>query len=226
MQARVTAIKTVRDDIRILHIRPEALFFYRAGQYVEIGFGGMNPRPYSVAGTTDEKDLEIHIKGSGGPASRYVIETLSRGETVTLEGPHGENIYEPGDPRPHLLIGGGLGFAPLKAIIEDAFLAGHNSRIDFFWGSESAEKQYCADLFRTYAETYKNFFFESVIGEPVGNIAAAAFDDLSGHKIYIAGPPAMLAPTITALEEKAARRDNIFFDDHPEAATPLLTESM
>lgn len=225
MQALITTIKTVREDIRILHIRPEAPFFYRAGQYVEIGFHGLNPRPYSVAGITKDKDLEIHIKRGGGNASRYVLETLREGETVSLEGPYGENIYKPDDPRPLLLIGGGMGFAPLKAIIEDALLAGHESPIHFFWGSETADRQYCADLFQTYANRHENFYFTPVIGEPVGESAAAAFDDLSGYKIYIAGPPAMLAPTKRALEEKGAREENIFYDYHPEAAATTKTKT-
>jgi CDP-4-dehydro-6-deoxyglucose reductase len=62
---------------------------------------------------------------------------LGEGALLRIEGPLGQFIYRPGD-RPLLLIGGGTGYAPLKALIREVLETVTQREQTLFWGVRSA----------------------------------------------------------------------------------------
>ena len=94
---------------------------FDAGQYVELRIPG-SPlrRAYSIASPpSQESSIELHIRLTpGGLATEgWVFASLAVGERVTMQGPLGTfSMIEPEDG-PVVLVAGGTGIAPLKAIL-------------------------------------------------------------------------------------------------------------
>lgn len=217
-EAVVTAIREAGPGLRILVLTlKDKGFSYRAGQYVWLGFGGFSPRAYSIASAPDESGrLEIHIKDNGaGGASTYALRKLVQGESVTVAGPEGRSCYDPAlhEDRPLLLIGGGMGMAPLKAIVEKALeKEGRTHPVFLYWGVRRPEDFYEAGYFEELAARFPAFHFHPVTGTAVGAAAAADFPDLSGYTLFLGGPQAMIEATLPLLREKGAAAAHIHYD--------------
>lgn len=220
----VTGITRLRPggdaEIFLLRIRPPAGFSYKAGQYVDIGFGKLAPRSYSIANAPGEDTIEIHIKRTRGEVGLFVASVLRAGDTVTLSAAKGGSAFDPADKRPLLLIAGGVGFTPLKAIAEAALRRDPDAPVHFFWGTERADEKYMRDYFRDMADQYDGFDFHDINGTPVGAATAATFDSLADFRIYMAGPPAMIDTTLPLLLARGARADAIFYDRAPSPPLP------
>ena len=210
-------------EIFLIRIRPPAGFSYKAGQYVDIGFGKLTPRSYSVANAPGEKDIEVHIKRAAGEASLYIASVLRTGDSVSVSPAKGSSVFDPADKRPLLIIAGGMGFTPVKAVAEAAVRHDQNASVHFFWGANSAEELYMRAHFEDMAETYDNFHFHAVTGGHVGDAAMKALPDLSHFRIFIAGPPAMVVALLPRLITQGADASAISYDAHntpPAAGAP------
>lgn len=219
----ISRIQAAGADIYLIRIRPPAGFSYKAGQYVDIGFGKLKPRSYSIANAPGENDISVHIKRAAGEASLYIASVLRVGDSVSVSEAQGSSIFDPADKRPLLIIAGGMGFTPVKAVAEAAIRHNQNAHVQFFWGAQNEHELYMRNYFEDIAENYDNFHFHPVIGTPVGDAAMKALPDLSGYRIFIAGPPAMVVSLLPRLITQGADAAAISYDAHntpPAAGTP------
>jgi NAD(P)H-flavin reductase len=114
----------VRIDLR------GAAFSYRAGQAVLIASQGHEARrPYSIAGAPEDArrddclELLIGVDQTGQPGNHL---TLEPGTLVDIEGPLGRFTF-PDNPeeRGFLFVAGGIGIAPLRAMLRHALRLPH-----------------------------------------------------------------------------------------------------
>jgi NAD(P)H-flavin reductase len=200
---------------------------FRAGQYVHLSVPGFEKRPFSIASAPHEPLLEFHVKGGApGGLSAHIVSQMSPGSPIVLEGPLGEgHLRAPEKPelaRPLLAIGGGLGVAPLKSIIESTLYDRAHPPAHLYWGVRQQEGLYLDAHFRALAAKYPRFSYIPVLSEEKGAAphrtglpaAAAAedFDTLSGFSIYMAGPAAMIEASLPLLLHKGAEEGYIFGD--------------
>lgn len=68
--------------------------------------------------------------------------TLKVGDELRLSGPFGDFALKPGS-REKVFIGGGVGMAPLRAMIHDLLLKGANEPLHFWYGARSREFYVC-----------------------------------------------------------------------------------
>lgn len=228
IDATVDAIEDIHPDIRIVRLRVSGdTPVWEAGQYMELTFKGFAPRPYSIASAPHSNVLEFHIRGTGkGGASEHVVKHLKAGDILTLRGPFGRATHSSLNREPLLLIAGGMGISPLKAIVEDALHHAHPGPLRLYWGAQTAKDLYMADRFRALASSAFEFIpvtqdkTESRQGL-VGEVMADEMGDLSGYQIYLSGPPAMIKALIPQLLAKGARHDHIHSDDsHAQGILP------
>lgn len=217
MTAQVEDIRRVCSDIAILRLRVEGVpgFGWHAGQYVMIGLDGIEHRPYSIANApSPDGVLEIHIKDAkNGGMSSQLLAQAHKGLRLNLEGPRGTAFLLPEDVRsPILLIAGGMGITPLKAIAEQAVTKASGAPVTLYWGTERPEDQYLKDEFEAQAADQPGFDFISVAGTPVVNAVVQTYGALASSRIYLAGPPAMLDTAVPLLIRHGARADHIYFD--------------
>ncbi len=219
IQAVVQEIDDLHPEIRIIRIRPrDGTIFWQAGQFMEFAFSGFPSRPYSIANACHNPLIEFHIRNNNrGGASQYAVTCLKIGDSLTLRGPLGHVTLPPDDHHPLVLIAGGMGLSPMKAIAEEALHRNHPGPITLYWGGREVSDLYLADYFQALARNNPSFRFVPVIESRgdglVGNAAAHDKADFSSSHIYLAGPPAMVTRTLPLLLEKGARHDFIHTDD-------------
>ncbi len=217
--ATIDSVTDIARGIRILRVRADdSSLSWLAGQYMELTFSGMPPRAYSIATAPHSNVLEFHIRDAqSGGVSSHIVTTLKPGDALTLRGPFGHAASIPGETNPLLLIAGGMGLSPLKAVAEDALHNNHPGPVILCWGVKTQDDLYLGPLFETLERQYPQFTFMPVIESNGGQTAAqalrAAFPDLSGMRIYLAGSPEMITATLPHLNALGARRDMIHGDD-------------
>ncbi len=160
-------------------------------------------------------------RAPGGAFSEQVFTALVEGSLLRIEGPLGQFVYQPGE-RPLLLIGGGTGYAPLKAMIRHALETEARREITLFWGARTEADLYEQAWLSALAEKHPRFRYVPVLSEQA---AGAAFEHgfvheavlrkvagLAGYDIYAAGPPAMIDAVRATLPPQGADPDRIYID--------------
>jgi len=177
---------------------------YIAGQYIDIIMSDSRHRTYSIANAPrDDGMIELHIRNvEGGRFSDFVFHHLEQKTILRIEGPMGAFYLRQDSTRPMLLVAGGTGLAPIKAIVEAAQQAGDRRKIILYWGVRSQRDLYFQDTIEQWAEQ-KHFTSIPVLSEPEddwqgrsGFVHEAVLDDitdLSQYDVYAAGPPIMVS---------------------------------
>ncbi len=179
-----------QDVFQIKVVRPNVIEEILPGQFFNIvasntGYPLLR-RPISVSGySTDVIEFTVKVLGTGTQAlSEYEV-----GETIVLMGPLGNGFEQKGEKRV-LLVGGGIGIAPIKGLLEK--FASQAVSVDVVLGFR--DEPYLVEMFSAHASTltlvseYDASFRLGYVTQPfIEYIDANAYD-----MIYACGPEAML----------------------------------
>ncbi len=194
---------------------------YRAGQYVEILQRDSSPKPFSIANmpTSDNKDIEFHIRHNpDNPYTSEVIDEIKAQQQLHLRGPFGSCILRKEPPYPLIFLAGGAGFAPIKALIEQALTENVKQPIYLYWGVRIIEDFYCHDLVLDWAKCFENFHYIPVLSGKnekdkwhgktgwVHEIVLTEHSDLANFRIYASGPIEMVYAALHAFEPRHLKR--------------------
>ena len=196
----------LRPDILRLRLAPSESLLFRGGQFINLHGPGHTVRSYSIASASlGENWLELHVRIiPDGKVSGWLATQVQVGDTLTIDGPHGDCYYQAtGLDQPLLLIGSGTGLAPLLAIIKDAILMGHTGPIHLFHGSYLAGGLYLTRELADLAQQHTNFSYTPCVVDPEGNgahyalgspldVALTAHRDLKGFRVFLCGNPDMV----------------------------------
>lgn len=165
--------------------------------------------------------MEFHIKSTGRGLSAHIFDNWKKGDTVSLEAPFGDHYWR-ASSRPLLALAGGVGIAPLKAIIEAHFDHAAQSPAHLYWGVRDEAHLYLDSFFHDLRKKHPGFHYIPLLAQAtekstlrtgfVGPAAAQDFPTLAGFNIYMAGPAAMVHATLPLLSERGAEKDFIFSD--------------
>jgi CDP-4-dehydro-6-deoxyglucose reductase len=215
MPARVARMERLAPDVMGLWLRLPAIepFAWQSGQYVDIMLPGERRRSFSLANPPhDAALLELHVRRApGGAFSEQVFGAMQEGSLLRIEGPLGQFVYRPGD-RPLLLVGGGTGYAPLKAILREVLETGARRDVALYWGVRSAPELYEDAWLRALAARHPRFHYTGVTDEFVHDAVLKGVPGLAGFDVYAAGPPAMIDAVRASLPRQGADPARIFFD--------------
>ncbi len=240
IEAKVTAIERLNDEIRAVRLRPAGRFDYRAGQFLRLFMNPRTARNYSLASVPSlDDDLMLHVRRfSGGLVSGWIFERLEPGDIVTISEAFGDCFYAPGAPQQDiLLLGTGCGLAPLYGIARDALNSGHRGRIHLYHGSRDARGLYLMDQLRHMATTRPNFQYQPCIsanpsldghwtGTPLEQ-ALKDTPDLTGWRVYLCGNPQMVNAARIETFLAGAASSQIFADPFlPNGNTPAADKSV
>jgi len=220
LPARVARMQRLAPDVMGLWLRLPAIepFTWQAGQYVDVMLPGERRRSFSLANPPhDAALLELHIRRTpGGSFSEQVFGGMKEGSLLRIEGPLGQFVYRPGS-RPLLAIGGGTGYAPLKAILRAVLESGSRRDVVLFWGARNAEDLYEDAWLRGLAAKHPQFRYTGVVSGVVHEAVLRGVADLAGFDVYAAGPPAMIDAVRHELPRHGADPARIFFDSFDRA---------
>ncbi len=231
--ARIIGVEDVMADTRVLRVELEGRqrLKFTAGQYAHLRIGDLPSRPYSIASAPGEDYIEFHIRrGGAGGLSDTLVDDTKPGMPLILEGPFGSSFWRGGD-RPMLALAGGLGIAPIKAIIEAHLAAAGSPPCHLYWGVRSEDQLYLDRYFRALAQKTARISYIPVISDTaaatpslrsgfVTQALAEDFAHLGEFDIYMAGPPPMVAATLPALLDLGADQTRIFSDSWQPAPPP------
>lgn len=225
LPCRIERMRKFAPDVMGLWLRLPAVesFRWQCGQYVDVMLPGEKRRSFSLANPPhDSALLELHVRRvPGGAFSEQLFSTLQMGALLRIEGPLGQFIYRPGN-RPVLLIGGGTGYAPLKAMIRQALETETGRDVSLFWGARAETDLYEDAWLRDLAANHARFRYTSVLSEQaaaapheaglVHEAVVRRVAGLAGFDIYAAGPPAMIDAIRAALPAQGADPERISID--------------
>lgn len=222
----VEAFEELSDTVVRVFLKPPAEDFlhYQAGQYLEIFNRGEDPKPFSIANAPHpNKLIEIHIRHT--PENVYantLIHEIKTKKKLLLRAPYGNCILRNIPDYPLIFLAGGAGFAPIKALIEQALTEKNLRPIYLYWGTRTISDFYLNDLANQWKENFKNFHYMPILsgkdknwkGEKgwVHEAVVKNHPDLSRFHIYASGPDEMVYAALEAFEAQGVNRELMYSD--------------
>ncbi|MFT6556497.1 FAD-binding oxidoreductase [Sneathiella sp.] len=222
-EATVVKKRQFSDTICQITLKVDPDFEFLPGQFVNLGRHEGVLRSYTLAGLPTEAGvIEIHVeKRPAGELSNWLYSDCRVGETLLLQGPHGQFYYRP-DSRDQnlLLLGNGTGLASLMGVLKSAISNGHKGHIALYYNSDRLTGFYMHQTLRELEQKYESFHyfpcFSSLYfreGFRQGRADEAAFRDfpsLSGWKVYAAGFPSMVYTACSRARAAGVKVEDIF----------------
>ena len=225
---RVVSKKLLTDEVIKLELMPVDApgMAFIAGQYIEILLENTQYNYFSLAGMPQaDGRIELHVRYyAGGAFSEYAFATLKEGDTIQLQGPMGKFYFRKESPRPAMLVAGGTGFAPIKAIIEQMITDGVDRDLYLYWGARGEADLYLHDMAVQWAHDDHLIHYVPVLSEVkegdnwqgrtglVHQAVIEDFDDVSSFDVYACGPPAMTKAVCVSFVEHGLPMDQAYSD--------------
>ncbi len=225
-------------DVIGLHLLPdegEPRLLRLPGQYLDVLLEDGKRRPYSIANSPQaDGAIELHVRHvNGGGFTSRVSDSLRVGDRLRVEGPLGTFVPREDSERPMIFMAGGTGFAPIKAIVEHFIALGTRRSIDLYWGARSASDLYMRELAEHWVRELPHLQFHAVISDPdqaaglrtglVHQAVLADHPDLSGHDLYMSGPPPMVDAGHQGFLDAGLPEDHLYYDSFEYAPDVLAS---
>jgi NAD(P)H-flavin reductase/hemoglobin-like flavoprotein len=215
-------------DVAVLQVRPRARYDYRAGQSVSLE-SDIRPRLwryYSPANAPRPDGLiELHVKArDGGPVSTALVRRVAVGDVLRLGPPMGHLTLSADSDRDLLLIAGGLGLAPMKALVDQVARHGPPRRVDLFLGFRTEDQFYdAADLRRLQQENPWLTVTVAVSDDKISSLEHGDVGDVvlrhgpwQSREVCVAGPARMVDDTVSRLLQHGVPQQRL----HSEVFAP------
>jgi len=224
----------VRHRLQVQAVRPEAggvVSLYITGRRLDrvgasagqfflwrflTGTGWAKAHPFSLSAAPNDRFLRITVKDLGDDTGR--IQRLHPGVRVFAEGPYGTFTARRRARRMVVLIAGGIGITPLRALIET--LPGGPGDITLLYRTATEEDiAFRAELV-TLAER-RGIQLHLLVGTQIGDdrtdqlgipALQALVPDIARRDVYLCGPPPMLDAVRRRLRALGVPRKHVHFE--------------
>ena len=221
LPCRVQTLEPVAPDVMRIRLKLPAAerLQFLAGQYIDILLKDGTRRSLSMANPPhDDSLLELHLRNYGGPFSLHVFTQMKEKDILRFEGPLGSFYLREDSSKPVVLLAGGTGFAPIKAIIEHAIHNKLKRRMILYRGARRPADLYLDELpqgwQRDHAVSYVPVLSDVADGDVwngrrglVHQAVMDALPDLSGPEVYACGAPTT-SGTARSASSPRSRRDS------------------
>ncbi|PPE73338.1 CDP-6-deoxy-delta-3,4-glucoseen reductase [Solimonas fluminis] len=198
-------------------------FDYMPGQYLDFLLEDGKRRSFSIANAPNGETLELHLRiAPGGRFAHWVRDQMPERAILRIEGPLGAFYLREDSPRPMLLMAGGTGMAPIKAMLESQLARGLQRPAHLFWGVRSREDLYLDAQLQQWTQKHAGLRYTPVLSDPdadwqgergfVHEALLRAYPRLDGHEIYMSGPPVMVRSGKDAFIAAGLDADHLFYD--------------
>ncbi len=231
--ARVARLERLSHDVMGLYLKlptPDRPRF-RAGQHLDVLLRDGRRRSFSMANAPHGDTLtELHVREvPGGLFSGRLLPHLRPRAVLEVAAPLGDLFLREEGGHPIVMLAGDVGIAPLKSMLSDMSQRGLERAVHLYWGVAALRDLYLADWIEEQLGRHENLRFTPVLAaaEPsdhwagrTGSVHRAVLEDypdLSGHQVYLSGPPTMVAATRAALAGRGLREDRLFCESFEHA---------
>lgn len=240
MPVRVEKLQRLSHDVMgmTLKLPSNERLQFMAGQYLEFLLKDGRRRAFSIASAPhQDRFLELHMRlVPGGQFTAYVFEEMAEKTILRMEGPFGSFFLREDSDKPIILLAGGTGFAPVKAMVEHALQHGLTRPIQLYWGARALEDLYLDALPRQWAEQNPLIQYIPVLSEPApedgwlgrtGLVHEAVLQDhpdLAAYQVYCCGAPQMVEVAHRDFQRHGLP-EHEFFSDAFTFANPQVSKS-
>ncbi|WP_020579400.1 globin domain-containing protein [Actinopolymorpha alba] len=227
--ADIVSVERRTMDVTVLQLRPQQPYPFVPGQSfaMEVPQRPRLWRYYSPANAPREDgSLELHVQlVDGGQVSGAIVRSSRVGETVRLGAPVGERLTRPdGEHRDILMVAGGTGLAPLRAVLEqidrDWQAHGSGPNVRLFHGARMPWNLYERERLSQLSQR-PWFQYAGVVSDdtsypgPRGLVGTAAARSQSWHgwSAMVCGAPQMVEHTVSELTRAGIRRSAIKYEE-------------
>ncbi|MFF3620863.1 globin domain-containing protein [Streptomyces sp. NPDC002467] len=211
-------------------VRPHLPYEYVAGQYVslETPWWPKRWRYYSAANAPREDGtLTFHVRAvSGGSVSDALVHRAAVGDVVRLGAPMGDMVLDAAVHRELLLVAGGTGLAPIRALVEEVARRGGRHQVDLFLGARTGAELYGVDDMLRMAQRHHWLTIRGAVShEHIPGIRGSLPDVLAEygpwyqHDVFLSGPAEMVVSAGGALTRGGTLPERIH---HDPFETPVL----
>jgi NAD(P)H-flavin reductase len=210
--------KSVQESptIKTIVLKPEEIFSFTAGQFASLTVPGIGEAPFTPSSSPfDKEKLEFTVMNTGKVTD--AIHKLKAGDAVGVRGPYGRPYpLDKYKGKEILLVGGGVGLAPLRALflallenVDDykkiLFCCGAKTPADYIYKNQVFNqwqnlcKNSIVDFRLTVDKKDSNWdFMEGVVTCTLDNLNI----DINNSFAVVCGPPIMMKfSTLKLLEE-------------------------
>lgn len=200
---------------------------WQAGQYVSVEVPRYHSRvwrTYSVANApNDDNVLEFHVRTparAAGWVSGALVRRTKPGDLIRVAAPMGSMTLDTSSTRDVLCVAGGVGLAPIKALVEELARVNRTRWVHVFYGARRAEELYGLSGLEESVAAYPWLSVTPACSDDPG--FAGELGDISDvvtrygpwttHDCYVSGSTGMVRATLRALAADDVPPDNIRYD--------------
>jgi NAD(P)H-flavin reductase/hemoglobin-like flavoprotein len=212
-------------DVAIIRVRTDHPVPYQPGQYVSVEVP-QRPRLWRYLtpanSPADDGVLEFHVRAvDGGWVSRALVGHARYGDQWRIGSPMGRLGVDRGTDRDVLMIAGGTGLAPMRAIIEDLAQYGDNPRVHLFYGGRTREDLYDLENVQRVAMSNPWLTVTPVLENDPGAVGAehgtlaevvTRYGAWEERDVMVSGSPAMIRATVSRMLVAGTPLDRIQYD--------------
>lgn len=237
ISGRIAGVETLTHDILKVQVELDGEFTdYLPGQYADVMLPGVieSARSYSFAnspGNEKGNTATFFIRRvPNGELTEWLFAGRRVGDPITLNGPRGSFYLRKAEDS-ILLIAGGSGLAPIRALLQQIVEEGIREDVTLLFGARTQRDLYCHDDIAGLKRRAKGKFRyipvlssepdeSDWIGER-GLCADKVSADMFGQKshAYVCGPPGLVDAAVTRLTALGLGEERIYFDKFLDAST-------
>lgn len=212
-------------DVAVLRVQTDHPVPYLPGQYVSVEIP-QRPRfwryltPANAPG--DDGIMEFHVRAvEGGWVSRALVGHARPGDQWRIGSPMGRLSVDRESGRDVLMVAGGTGLAPMRAIVDDLAQYGENPRVYLFYGGRTRDDLHelenlqlvaASNPWLTVVPVLEND--SEAVGAEQGTLAEAVtrYGAWEDWDVLISGSPGMIRATISSMLVAGTPLDQIKYD--------------
>lgn len=232
---RIERMRQLTPDVMAVFLRlpRNEPFHFVAGQYVDVMLPQNRRRSFSIANPPhDAEFIELHVRRvANGEFTQQLFSGIREQTLLRIEGPLGQFWFREDSPRPALMIGGGTGYAPLRAMLRRLLERGRPRSLHLYWGVQREEDLYEDEQLRNWCAEHPHLRYTPVLSDPrsgwtgrrglVHDAALEDHPDISRFDVYASGPPAMVEAVRREYIGRGLPVEQLFFDSFDYAPDVL-----
>lgn len=220
---RVAAVTMESKDVCSVYLTGVAIedFKFKAGQYCNLTFlakGMWYTHPFSFSAEPNGKYIRFTIKALGDFTK--MIPQLVEGTRVIVDGPLGTFIEARASRQKLLLIGGGIGITPLRALLGD-IVQEKKRDVILLIGARTVDDLVFVKELEALQAIYP-FQIRIVLSTPTPGYESGFIDkeklvrlvpDFFDREVFLCGPPPMMAATVANLKDLGLQGEFVHYEN-------------
>lgn len=198
-------------DVAVLTVRPSYLLPFTPGQSIGVSIPTTRTWRYYSPANAPRQDgtIELHVRAApGGTVSSRLVYGVTVGDQVHLASPVGERLaLAQAGGGDLLLIAGGTGWAPIKALVEQVATENGRRRVQLYVAARSRSELYDSEAIDKLAASYPWLTVRYVLPGGPGRAGdgaqvveeVLADGDFRGSHVYICGSDSLVTAVVHGL---------------------------